>query len=161
MKNPKKALIWITDILKKHKIPFQITGGLAAIAYGATRPLEDIDIDIPDDSFHLIREEVKPYIIYGPEIFKSDQWNILLMTLNYEGQEIDLSGVDYTYVLNYATKSWEKLIEDLSNAPFKKVLGIELPVIPYDKLCHYKKMLSRNVDLLDIQEIEKINQDKK
>ena len=49
MNNAKKALIWITDIIKKHHTPFQITGGLAAIAYGANRPLLDIDIDIPDN----------------------------------------------------------------------------------------------------------------
>lgn len=42
MKNTKSALIWITDILKQHQIPFQISGGLAAIAYGATRPFSKI-----------------------------------------------------------------------------------------------------------------------
>lgn len=48
MKNAKAALIWIADILKKQQIRFQISGGLAAIAYGANRPLADIDIDIPE-----------------------------------------------------------------------------------------------------------------
>lgn len=37
MKDTKTALIWITGILKKHQIPFQISGGLAAIAYGASQ----------------------------------------------------------------------------------------------------------------------------
>lgn len=47
--NIKEALAWITNILKKYSIPFQITGGLAAILYGSKRPLEDIDIDIPEE----------------------------------------------------------------------------------------------------------------
>lgn len=153
MNNAKAALIWITDILKKHQIPFQISGGLAAIAYGATRPLEDIDIDIPDNKFELILNDVKPYIIFGPEHIKGDKWDLLLMTLKYHGQDIDLSGADSTHVFSEQSKEWVKLNEDLPNAPLKNVLGISLPVIPLDSLIHYKKMLSREVDLIDIQQI--------
>lgn len=154
MKDTKAALIWITDILKKHQIPFQITGGLAAITYGASRPLEDIDIDIPDDKFNLLEGEVKNYIVYGPTRFKSEKWDLLLMTLNYQGQEIDLSGADQTNIFDEKTNKWIKLIEDLPNAPIKTVFELQLPVIPYDKLINYKKILSREVDLIDIQQLE-------
>jgi len=154
MKNSKAALIWITEILKTHQVPFQITGGLAAMAYGATRPLADIDIDIPDAKFDVILTPVQPYVVYGPARFKSDQWDLLLMTLNYEGQEIDLSGADSTYVLNQQTQSWVQLIEDLTKAPIKNILGLELPVIPYESLVHYKKILAREVDLIDIEQME-------
>lgn len=75
MSNLKAALIWITDILKKHSVPFQITGGLAARAYGATRPIIDIDIDIPEDKFDIIKNEVSSFITYGPDQFKSKTWD--------------------------------------------------------------------------------------
>lgn len=151
MNTPKEALIWI---LKKHKIPFQISGGLAAIVYGANRPLADIDIDIPDDQFNHIINDVKPYIVFGPARFKSDKWDLMLMTLNYQGQEIDLSGADSTNIFNEQTGEWIKLTEDLTVAPVKKVFNLDLPVIPIKSLIFYKKILAREVDLIDINQIE-------
>ena len=45
MKDTAGALFWIVKILKKHKIPFHISGGFAAKLYGVKRDLADIDID--------------------------------------------------------------------------------------------------------------------
>lgn len=157
MQNTKAALVWITDILKKHQIPFQVSGGLAAIAYGANRPLADIDIDIPDNQFDRLIHDVQPYIIYGPQHCKSDKWDLLLMTLKYEGQVIDLSGADNTHIFNEKTKTWVKLEENLLTAPIKKIYDLDLPVIPLQSLLNYKKILSRDVDLIDVMQIEKFN----
>lgn len=154
MNKAKIALFWITDILKKHQIPFQITGGLAAIAYGANRSLADIDIDIPDNQFDLIKNDVGPYITYGPARFKSDMWDLVLMTLNYQGQEIDLSGADSTHIFNEKTKEWVKLNEDFTVVNRKKVFDLDLPVIPIKSLIYYKKILAREVDLIDIEQIK-------
>ena len=157
MHRAKQALIWITYILKNHHIPFQITGGLAAIAYGANRPLEDIDIDIPDNQFDIIMSDVKSYIIFGPQRFKSGKWDLMLMTLNYHGQEIDLSGSDSTKIYNETTNEWILLNEDLLKARQKNVLDLDLPVIPLMNLVYYKKILAREVDLVDIHQIENKN----
>lgn len=153
MNKAKTALVWITNILKKHQIPFQITGGLAAMAYGANRPLVDIDIDMPDNQFDLIKGDVASYIIYGPARFKSDKWDLLLMTLNYQGQEIDLSGADSTHIFNEQTKEWVKLHEDFALVTLKKVFDLDLPVIPIKNLIYYKKILAREVDIIDIAQI--------
>ena len=77
MQNLKSALIWITDILKKHSVPFQITGGLAARAYGATRPIADIDIDIPEDKFDIIKNEVINFMALLPN--KKTQLPVMLI----------------------------------------------------------------------------------
>ena len=154
MNKAKIALFWITDILKKHQVPFQITGGLAAIAYGANRSLADIDIDIPDNQFDLIKNDVGPYIIYGPARFKNDMWDLVLMTLNYQDQEIDLSGADSTHIFNEKTKEWVKLNEDFTVVNRKKVFDLDLPVIPIKSLIYYKKILAREVDLIDIEQMK-------
>src|SRR5579872_2437385 len=106
MRDPKASLKWITDILKKLGIPFQISGGLAARAYGATRDLIDIDIDIPEDKFGVVQAKVSEFIIFGPSRLKTANWDLLLITLNHHGQEIDLSGTDTTKIFNKTTGKW-------------------------------------------------------
>lgn len=149
----KAALIWITDILNKLHIPFQIAGGLAAIAYGSTRELNDIDIEIPEDQFDAVSHAVKEFIIYGPERYKSEMWDLALMTLNYKDQLIDLSGAYDTKIRNSQTGEWLHLITDFSSVEIKNVLGLQLPVIAFDELLAYKKILAREVDLIDIFEL--------
>jgi len=156
MDNTKEALIWITNILKKHNIPFQITGGLAVLAYGSTRQLADIDIDIPEESFVKIRNEVSSYISFGPDQYKSECWDLFLMTLNYHGQEIDLSGAYSTKIYNKRDNIWVKIITDFLNVNYVNIYGIKLPVIGRHELMAYKKILARPVDLLDVEYLEHI-----
>jgi len=155
MKNPQAALLWITELLKQFEIPYQIAGGLAARAYGATRELVDIDIDIPKDGFNVIYESVLEYIIDGPKQYQDDHWDLYVMTLLYQGQEIDLTSTDKLKIFNALTNKWELLITDLSKACLIDLMGIKVPVIPINDLLSYKKILQRQVDLLDIEEIER------
>lgn len=89
----KEALIWIINILNKHKIPYMITGGYAARIYGSNRPLADIDIDVSDKSLYKIIPSVQKFISHGPNRYKDNNWDILGLTLHYKGQEIGISGV--------------------------------------------------------------------
>ena len=144
------ALIWITDILIRHHIPFQITGGLAVQAYGSTRELADIDIEIPEDDFIKIRDDVASYITFGPENHKSELWDLFLITLNYNGQEIDISGAYHTKIFNKIDNCWVCLNVDLAKANYIDIDGLILPVIPCAELIAYKEILSRPVDVLDL-----------
>lgn len=155
MKNDSKlAFIWIINVLKNLNVPFQITGGLAAIAYGAVRPLVDIDIDIPEEKFDLVKVEVGDFIVYGPNQFKDESWDLMLMTLNYHGQQIDLSGAFETRICNRITKKWQRFPADFSTAEIKSIFDMEVPVIAKGDLLHYKKLLLRPVDLIDVEHIE-------
>ena len=138
MNNTKEALIWITNILQRYSIPFQIAGGLAVRAYGSTRELMDIDIDISENDFEKIINEVKPFIIFGPAQFKDDKWDLFLLTLNYMGQEIDLSGAYTTKIYNNNTHVWEKITTNLAKVNYINIEGLILPVIPRAELILYK-----------------------
>lgn len=155
MKNPHAALLWITQLLTQFEIPYQVAGGLAARAYGSTRELVDIDIDIPQVGFNKIYDSVKEYIIDGPKQYQDDKWDLYVMTLLYQGQEIDLTSTDNLKIFNALTNEWELLITDLSKACLVDLMGVKVSVITVDDLLFYKKNLRRQVDLLDIEEIER------
>lgn len=145
---------WIVGILEEHKIPFQIAGGLAARIYGATRPINDVDIDIPEDRFEEILETVKPYIIYGPAQYKDERWDTKLMTLNFQGQEIDISGAYLLKICDARTGVWQHISTDLSKVNQKIVFGISVPVIPVKELVEYKSMLVGEHQKHDIDAIK-------
>ena len=152
-RDTKRALGWIVGILKKHQVPFQISGGCAAKIYGSPRELSDIDIDIPEDCFEKIIDDVKSFIIYGPEQYKDQKWDLYLMTLNYTGQEIDIGGQKAKISTKNRTK-WVDFNSDFSKAVKKEFLGLEVPVIPKEDLISYKQLLDGNHQQVDIESIK-------
>lgn len=155
MNNVKAALIWITNILQKKHVQFQIAGGLAVRAYGSNRTLMDIDIDISEDDFEQIKHEVQSYITFGPVQFKNENWDLYLMTLNYNGQEIDLGGAYHAKIYDKKNKKWVNIITDFSKVNYIDIEGLKLPVINREDLIAYKKILAREVDLQDLAFLEK------
>ncbi|HSW94150.1 MAG TPA: hypothetical protein VLJ15_07350 [Gammaproteobacteria bacterium] len=147
------ALRWIINILNKHHIIYQVTGGLAAKVYGAKRSLADIDLDLPGQAIRIILSEVKPYIICGPKRFRDEQWDILLLTIDYHGQLIDISGADDGLIFDRINNQWEKCEVDFSAVVEKKIDDIVVKVISKADLIKYKSVLKREVDILDLSEL--------
>ena len=146
----KNALIWITDILNGHQIPFQISGGFAAKMHGSPRLLNDIDIDIPKDKFEKIMSDVKEYVIHGPLYYKDKKWDLYLMTLNYHGQEIDIGSAD---IKIYDNKSgiWLPFTTNFEKSVWKDVVGMKVPVMPKEELIFYKRLLEGEHQKIDIE----------
>jgi hypothetical protein len=139
MKNTKESFLWIISLLRKNKIPFYISGGFVANIYGSNRTLADIDIEIPDEKIFEIRNKVEKFIIYGPKRYKDKNFDLLLMTLKYKGQKIDISGINSQKLFNKKTKKWNKEKIDLDKAKRKKIYNLFIPIIPLKNLLSYKK----------------------
>lgn len=155
MRRTKEAFIWIVGLLRKYEIPFIISGGFAANIYGSNRPLADIDIEIPDEKIFEIENDVKKFIIYGPKRYKDKEFDLLLMTLKYKGQKIDLCGINSQRLFNKNTMKWNSEQIDLSKATKKKVYNLVVPVIPLKDLIRYKKKIPRDVDIQDVKALSK------
>lgn len=153
-KDTKAALIWIVNILNKHKVPFQIGGGFAALLYGSNRIIADIDIAIPEDKFEVILSDLKQYLIYGPTQYKDKEWDLLLMTLIYKGQEIDIAGALNKKYFDKQQQKWISFPTDFASSQMLDTYGIKIPVMAKEKLIAYKSMLGRDVDIIDIKNLK-------
>ena len=80
------------------------------------------------------------------------------MTLRYEGQDIDIAGLD-SKIFNKLTRGWEKCSGDLHNVEIKEVFGRSVPVELLDSLISYKTKLGREVDIDDVRQLTKSNLD--
>ena len=149
----KNALHWLMTILKNSHQPYQITGGLAAKCYGSNRPLFDIDIDVSNQALEILLPVIKPFLIYGPERYKDNDWDILLATIDYHGQLIDLSGADDGRVFDKKTKQWVDCKVDFSTVITTSIENIDVNIIEKSSLIQYKSCLRREVDLQDITNI--------
>lgn len=149
----KRALKWIIGIFDKYDIPYQITGGFAAHIYGATRPINDIDIDLPEAGIDKIVPDVKGYIVKGPMQYKDDWWDLYYMLLDYQGQEIDLGGLKVK-IFDHKTKEWVESPVNLSTSKQKAVKGIKVNVVDPMQLINYKQFLWGEHQKRDIEEIE-------
>lgn len=150
----KEVLQLVVQTLTSENIEFQVSGGLAAIAHGATRPLYDIDIEIYKKDVEKVRSLFKEYITEdwnnepsGPD----DQFDIWMMKLEIKGVPVDINQLEDLYLI---TKSGERILQSpIMNTELKVVEGISLPVIKKEALIAYKRILARDTDLIDIEQL--------
>lgn len=154
MEKTEEALRWILGILKKHESPYLIVGGFATKLYGATRELADIDLEIPHDKFQEIIEEVRPYIL-GPERFQDDSWDLIYAKLEYERQKIDIYDGNSLKITDNRTKEVVVNGIDFSTPVQKEIFGMSVNVIPKGTLIRHKSALRRDIDKMDIEQIQK------
>lgn len=57
-----QALSWIVEVLRRAEVPFQVVGGLAARAYGAKRPLADLDFYVPTSRLDDVADATAAYV---------------------------------------------------------------------------------------------------
>jgi len=135
------ALDWLIPILTRTRAPFQITGGLAAHLYGAARPINDIDIDIPMSLFEVLSPELAPFMEEPLQRGRDSTWDVYLAGLNYQGQIIDLTGDQEAFVHNKYTNKWDPLEMNFDAVIWVEAFGHRLPVQNPSDLIAYKRKI--------------------
>ncbi|CAN5743133.1 hypothetical protein BH11PAT2_BH11PAT2_00830 [soil metagenome] len=151
--NQRESLEWIISIFAKYKIPYQISGGLAAKIYGSTRPLNDIDIDIPEEGIAKILDDVKEYITYGPIRHLDEKWDVYLVALERNGQEFDISAAESAKVHDDEADTWIAIPTDPTQGNWIEYSGMKLSVTPREELIAYKRYLNGDHQQEDIRAI--------
>lgn len=133
-----RTLDWIIPLLQESGVPFYITGGFAAHLYGSTRPVNDIDIDIPADAIDAVLRAVTPFIESPLQRYEDSTWRMYGATLNYHGQLIDLSTDSDPRVRNKNTGEWDALEMKFDDVEWLYAYGHEIPVQNRRDLMSYK-----------------------
>ena len=151
----RSALKWIVDEIEKHHMPYQIAGGLAAIAHGGSRPLNDIDLYMPfsDARWPNFLADLEPYIVWGPETVTEGSWSLTYLKLSYRGQKVEIGDSAGLRLWDLHSSVWIEQIIDYRPSVSRVVFGCTIDVMPLDQLVSYKTLLGRNVDQMDIREL--------
>lgn len=149
------ALNWIVGLLRRRGYPFAVVGGLAANVYGASRPLNDIDIDVPRRVFTDCRNDFAQFVTFGPAAYRDAEFDIELLSLRFAGQDIDLTAAETIRLYDKSKPAWVELPTDLSATEEHRILGLSIPVMRKDLLIAYKNVIARETDLSDVAEIER------
>lgn len=153
----KEALKWIVEILDRNNIPYRIGGGFAAHFYGSNRPINDIDISLSGKFFPIIVKETSEYITAGPKHYLNAKWDCDTLSLNYKGQDIDITDIDTLRMSNKEETEWFQTKDDYRK--FDPILtdveGIKVFLIDPRDLVAYKKHLGGDHQLVDIEAVEK------
>ena len=146
------ALEELSSYFHREEISWICIGGIAAIAWGAKRPLADIDIligkkDIDKVSGHFEKETIANFRHY---ITKS--WDIRQTKIIINNVTIDVCQAEDFFILNNGKKY--RLDSYVNRPSLGEVAGITIPVLPKKELIRYKKLLGRYVDHIDLRQLE-------
>lgn len=150
------ALEWLVNQLDRHGTPYQIVGGMAARAYGATRDLVDIDLYIDFSKSLDFLTSVDEFIYWGPSTVVEGPWSITYLKMNYSGQKIEIGDIKKVALFDHKNGVWIDQKIDLKDADQASLLGIDVHVMPRSQLIEYKRILDRDVDRQDIAEMSDI-----
>lgn len=147
------ALQELSDTLHANNISFVVIGGLAAMAWGAKRPLVDIDIQVGELDMEKTRSLFIKSLDTDTRHYVSEHWDITQMIINLHGVGIDICQADNFCVVTSNTR--EPVPNSIDSAVDKEVGGVLIPVMPKGELIGYKQKIGRPVDLEDIAFLEK------
>ena len=149
----KVALKWLKDLLEAEGVEYQIVGGLAATIHGGSREIADIDLYIRNSDANKVLARVSKFISKPLTHYTEYGWDLEYFQLVYQNQKIEIGLSQNTKIQSALDGSWHELKIYFSESVVKLYQGIELPVIPVHRLVEYKRILGREVDLIDIQEL--------
>ncbi len=150
----KDALRWIVDILEGLLIPYQVSGGLAARAYGSSRLLHDIDIYIPSGELIHVARAVEDRITRPVTHDTGSHWDRTFFSLEYEDMPIEITAAENTRYFDAHDNKWKPACIDFDSSVNIRLFDILVPVMGFEQLSGSKWALSRDVDYADLAAID-------
>ena len=153
-----RAMSWLKAILDGQGVRYQIVGGFAAHLHGGSRPIADIDLYIKKEDVNALLPFFQPFVSKPLKHYREEGWDLEYLQLIYENQKIEIGLSPGTKIFNTSSQQWVSLDVDLAESVQRDFHGLALPVININSLIEYKRVLNREVDRIDIRELEDIQQ---
>lgn len=138
-------------------IPWRLIGGTAARLYGASRALRGVDIDTTRAGIAVLTEYYgAESVTMGPAggmEYRDDNWDLFMTRLRSRGIDIAVCDSASTRIRRRPGLPWRPMAP-LARRQIIDVRGLgAIPVIPKDDLVRYKRIIGRECDLADLEEI--------
>lgn len=150
-----KALEWIEGKLRYAGALRLYCGGLAVRAYGGTRPLNDIDLFVPDAHFWPLVDALHDFVRKPATRQQEAGWDLTYVQFVYEGVKIEIGSDDRPRIQDRASGEWVALDIDYATVELRTYEGCTIPLMAHKQLIAYKRTLGREVDLIDVGEIDR------
>jgi hypothetical protein len=153
------VLCFVVNELDKEKISYQVSGGTAAILHGVNRETSDIDIDIHQADFPQVERLFREYVTHDYHKYfdeKDMDFDIWMMNLNIDGVEVEFGQAEEAKILGIGNTVWTPLPITIQNAEIIRVGEVEVRVQSKRDLIEYKKILGRDVDKVDVADLERM-----
>ena len=150
---PAAVLRRVCGLLDECAIPFQLTGDVAAAAYGAARPIRSVELFIAAEHVPALLRGAAEHVVDYPWRRRDDAWDRVALSLSFDGARIDVCVVEAARFRETATGSWRDAAIDLATSAIVQVRGVEAPVMPREQLLDQKRRLNREIDRRDVRDI--------
>lgn len=153
-KSVRNALVWLKQILDEQHIAYQIVGGLAAKIHGGTRAVADIDVYIGKKDAEKLLPHIENFVSRPLAHYIENGWDLEYCQLIYQSQKIEIGLVPGTKICGVDSTDWVDLDIDFTRSVERDYLGVTVSVMPKSELIAYKRILGREVDLIDAEELQ-------
>jgi hypothetical protein len=149
------ALAWLCELLRERGVRFAAVGGLAARAWGATRPLVDLDFLVAGEDLDRVKPDLAPFVVRPLSPHRDERREFSCLRLEYGGVPIELAIAEGARYREASTGEWHHEEIALTRCPRRQVLGMPLPVLARDDLLRLKRRLDRAIDRADVAALER------
>ena len=151
--NVDATFLWVCELLQKENILFQISGSVAAIAHGANRSIDEIDLFVSAAQFPKVFRLMVNYVVDHPWRRVDAYWDRITLSLEHSGTRVTVSVAEGAQFREAATQEWLETEVDLEASETMMVSGIEVSIMPRDQLLNQMRRLDRDIDRKDIRDI--------
>ena len=113
-----------------------------------------ISISIPLGQRCGSSRSAREFITFGPERYRDSEFDIELLTLRWGGQDIDLTAAEDIRLFDRGAAVWREVPTDMKAFEIHQLMGRSAPVMSRETLVHYKRIIDRPVDRVDIEAVD-------